>query len=672
LLYIIDAISKEKYIIIFFFFNICTGPKQNHLPREMSMDPFLIGMQPATASPYANNISPRQANSRHMSTTAVGGNTGYPGIPSDHFINNSYMHLPYSTTMESDRRQQLGLQQPLGYHPTPIQTIGAHPIHPQESRYSTQYMGYTHPELSTSRVPDARYPLMNGYTPIPTSKRPRDRSSRESKSKKKRSDVVTGGSSSSSSSVRKGPTVTKSTSPLQDIRSPSNISIKTGTIRDSRPTVIDLSRSQEPVQSSVSVSSSASSRKKGQITNYVERQSSPTDVVEDVPLDSATWLETIPFFELEAATGNNPRAEAFLSTYRTFDDVTSWAKRKKDQRATFTISFCSTENGPGEIVAAACLFWEYINSEAYACLPYFSTMFGMRSKKLGMILVHFMLSRVRIDGYERLYLPATRKAQSFWERMGAKEIVRPDEVHTKEVIEEMHCFSSSTTALMCIELNRPYPTKPLLPDHADLEEASMAGLFFKAVRHDPLCRAAAMMEALDVQKLRNLRIKGWSPIHESVQRDDPDEAYKMTKLLLERNCLPNPMDDDWKQTPLYFAANQDRRDVAELLVECNADVNHRDVHHQPALFYAAKHNSMNIARYFVEVLGVSPNVKDKAGRRAVTYAKQSDENGSHQEIIDYLEGMDRKKAVPKATNRNGRRGGGGNTRSNAGRPRGFR
>jgi len=166
-----------------------------------------------------------------------------------------------------------------------------------------------------------------------------------------------------------------------------------------------------------------------------------------------------------------------------------------------------------------------------------------------------------------------------------------------------------------------------------------------------------------------MRINGWSPIHESVQRDDADEALILTKQLLSKNCLPNPMDDDWKQTPLYFAANQDRKNVAALLIEYAADMNHRDVYHQPALFYAAKHASMDIARYFIEELGISPSLKDKAGRKAITYAKMSDEKGSHQEIIEYLEEREalrkgsKSKAGPKKKGNPWSRAGSGRTRS---------
>jgi len=374
-------------------------------------------------------------------------------------------------------------------------------------------------------------------------------------------------------------------------------------------------------------------------------------------LETSYWLESVPFLELEASSGNNQRAEEFLSAYRTFDDVSAWKKRNKDQRATFTISFSSTD-GPGTVVGAACLFWEYINNEAYVCLPYFGTMFGMRSKKLGMILVHYMLGRVHADGYERLYLPATKKAQSFWERMGATEITCPDALHTKEVIDEMHCFSASTTTLMCIELKGNCPSKPLLPSYSDLEHANMAGTFFRRARMGDYYQAAALIETFDIENLRELRIKGWSPLHESVQRDDPNEALKLTQLLLERKCNPNARDDEWKQTPLYYCANMDRVDIARLLVQFDADVNHRDIHHQPALFYAAKHNAIQVAKYLIEDLGISPGIKDKAGRRAIMYAKQANTDGSHRAIIEYLEDREakRKKITPKAAASSARAG----------------
>eukprot|EP00397_Hematodinium_sp_SG-2012_P039468 GEMP01043095.1.p1 GENE.GEMP01043095.1~~GEMP01043095.1.p1 ORF type:complete len:435 (+),score=72.10 GEMP01043095.1:95-1399(+) len=321
-------------------------------------------------------------------------------------------------------------------------------------------------------------------------------------------------------------------------------------------------------------------------------------------LETGYWLKSVPFLELEASTGDNERAERFLSQYRTFDDVSAWKKR-----------------------------------------------FGMRSKKLGMILVHFMLGRVLADGYERLYLPATNKAKTFWERMGAVEIKHPDSIHTKEIIDEMHCFSAATTSLMCIELTGESPKKPNLPSSDDLERASVAGIFFRTVRCGQFFQAAALIESTDREQLVEMRIKGWSPLHESVQRDDPAEALQLTRLLLERQCNANAKDDEWKQTPLYFAANMDRVRIAQLLVEYTGDVNHRDVHHQPALFYAAKHNSLDVAKYFIEALGVSPSIKDKAGRRAIMYARQANTDASHVNIIEYLDEQEakrRKIAAPKA------------------------
>jgi len=222
------------------------------------------------------------------------------------------------------------------------------------------------------------------------------------------------------------------------------------------------------------------------------------------------------------------------------------------------------------------------------------------------------------------------------------------------VIEEMHCFSSSTTTLMVIELKEEIPPRPNVPPYEDLEEASASGLFFRTVRCGPYFQAAALIESIDRHHLGDMRIKGWSPLHESVQREDASEARHLTKLLLANRCDPNAKDDEWQQTPLYFAANMDRVGIAKMLVEYNADANHRDIHYQPALFYAAKHNSMDVAKYFIGELGISPNVKDKAGRRAMFYARQANADASHAEIIAYLEeqeGKRRRIAVPKTPGR---------------------
>jgi len=75
-------------------------------------------------------------------------------------------------------------------------------------------------------------------------------------------------------------------------------------------------------------------------------------------------------------------------------------------------------------------------------------------------------------------------------------------------------------------------------------------------------------------------------------------------------------------------------------------VAHRDVNYQPALFYAAKYNAVKLVDFFIRSCGMSANMKDKQGRRAIFYAKQENDakvvgktgkQGSHAEVIRYLE-----------------------------------
>jgi len=375
----------------------------------------------------------------------------------------------------------------------------------------------------------------------------------------------------------------------------------------------------------------------------------PDTLSPSVQLETCYWLRSTPFLELEATCGDNKLAEEFLCQYRTFDDISAWKKRPVENRATFTISFASSDSPHKEIVGAACLFWEFIHDQAYVCLPYFGTMFGLRNKKLGMILVHFMIGRIRSDGYDHLYLPATSKAKTFWERMGGVEVKRPNDTHTKEVIEEMHCFSAASTTLMVIELQKDAPTKPNLPPYEDIEKASVSGIFFRTMRCGPYFQAAALIESVDRNHLIDMYIKGWSPLHETVQRQDAREALHLTQLLLKVHCNPDARDDEWEQTPLYFAATLDRVEIAKILVQYAANPDHRDVHHQPALFYAARHNAIDVVKYFVEDCGLEVNTKDKANRRAILYARQENANGSHANMIAYLEEEEakRRKAAPK-------------------------
>lgn len=131
-------------------------------------------------------------------------------------------------------------------------------------------------------------------------------------------------------------------------------------------------------------------------------------------------------------------------------------------------------------------------------------------------------------------------------------------------------------------------------------------------------------------------VRGWTLMHESVQRKKEGEAYDLTCQLIKCQASVNAEDQAFKQTPLFFASNHDHIDVIRLLVNNKADPHHRDSNHQLALFYAAKHNSLEACKFFVLECNVRANEPDWLRRSAITYATEENKKGSHTAVIEFL------------------------------------
>eukprot|EP00392_Amoebophrya_sp_AT5.2_P004011 g4016.t1 len=364
------------------------------------------------------------------------------------------------------------------------------------------------------------------------------------------------------------------------------------------------------------------------------------------------------------------------------------------------------------------------------CIPYFGTIFGLRGMKMGEILVHYILEilsktmwsrrdheiryneistsslRGRAGGLNarrakrrvcEVYLPATKKAVSFWTKMGGQliEVLAEDEEHSSSssngggnpgaegsssggggggavaaskqvnycapglelgtrggasssalvagnqyqhicpgtVAEEMHCFSQSTTQLYYIDYLEVLERKrvPSLPSEAQFYQQYKTAEHFQMVRRDDACGAQLRAFLFPPAEVKQT-IQGWSLLHESAQ----SSCNKLVEACLRKKVDPNVVDNEWRQTPLFYAANLNQAEAIRIMVKAGAKPKHPDFNGQPALFYAAKHNALDTAKLFVEEFNVDKKTKDSLKRTAYYYACQSDQNGSHAAIKEYL------------------------------------
>lgn len=371
------------------------------------------------------------------------------------------------------------------------------------------------------------------------------------------------------------------------------------------------------------------------------------------------------------------------------------------------------------VLGAAALYWSFCGDKMSietreggeeevdipsVCIPYYGTGYGTRGTKLGEMLMCYIgeiLSKTiwthpdHVLKYEKytlqndprtrrsanrkdreaerggegprrfveIYVPATPRAESFWKKMGGLSQEASEGNHLlqvpESVVEEMHCFSKSSTTLYWINYlhlltNFPSPPKmlgnisdqrlaknlPSLPNAARINAAASRACSFRAVRKGGfeagICRFSGLLFDAQIKE----GVNNWSILHEAVQRRDVGEATAFTHQLLKKKIPPNMCDADWKQSPIFFAANMNRAGIIELVCQHGAKPKQNDLNGQTTLYYAARAGAMETAKLLVEKYHVDPMKRDRCGRLAMTYAEQSDKNGSHAEMIAFLRGED--------------------------------
>ena len=70
---------------------------------------------------------------------------------------------------------------------------------------------------------------------------------------------------------------------------------------------------------------------------------------------------------------------------------------------------------------------------------------------------------------------------------------------------------------------------------------------------------------------------------------------------------------------LFSAVIYDKQQLAEILIDCGADINAKDIHDHTALLCAVNENKIDVVKWLIE-LGADVNVKMSAGYNVLTYA----------------------------------------------------
>eukprot|EP00035_Acanthoeca_spectabilis_P028145 m.469369 g.469369 ORF g.469369 m.469369 type:complete len:818 (-) comp28448_c0_seq1:9-2462(-) len=153
-------------------------------------------------------------------------------------------------------------------------------------------------------------------------------------------------------------------------------------------------------------------------------------------------------------------------------------------------------------------------------------------------------------------------------------------------------------------------------------------------------------DMLDLGAQANIKLSSSSdmpPLCVAIQRKDAGIA----KLLLNAGANPSAQCFN-KWTPLIFAANMRPRvakkgeveaqvQIAQMLIEANADLDMQDLHGNTALFHSAAQNSPRMVTLLVEA-GCNVHLTTKKGKTALDAAKQADSS----EIVKLLGGSEDK------------------------------
>ena len=122
---------------------------------------------------------------------------------------------------------------------------------------------------------------------------------------------------------------------------------------------------------------------------------------------------------------------------------------------------------------------------------------------------------------------------------------------------------------------------------------------------------------------------GRAALHEAARRGD----LEMAQTLLQHNADPNIQDHEG-QIPLHWASEYGRTNVARLLLEQGVDVNARTEDGSTPLHLASKNGELEVARLLIEH-GADRDAEDHKGRTPFQVASKNGESGMAELLSDH-------------------------------------
>jgi len=323
--------------------------------------------------------------------------------------------------------------------------------------------------------------------------------------------------------------------------------------------------------------------------------------------------------------------EELMTSYSTFTNIDIY--KEQDKKNKFCLAMALDDKYP---IAATLLFtFETSKGEGTGvCLPYMATRFGFRGFGLGELLLRRLKAALWEQGISEVYVPATSSASGFWKRNHATPVAT--KFCDPKIIE--HCCVFNGTTLLVLKTNSGSTVNSLNFEVCGNLD-TMLRLYAVSKRFHALS-TEDYKTCLKIVKGKNVafdKVKGWTLLFEAVQRSSSKEAFNLCLHLLNDGADPNQVEDSFRQTPIFFAANKGHIDVIRLLIERKADPMRRDRNHQVALYYAAKNNHLTAVKYFVKECKIYAYISDYLRRTPLTYAFEENKDGSHDAVIKFLQ-----------------------------------
>lgn len=158
--------------------------------------------------------------------------------------------------------------------------------------------------------------------------------------------------------------------------------------------------------------------------------------------------------------------------------------------------------------------------------------------------------------------------------------------------------------LVALKLNNYEITKLLLEQNVSLDIVSdlKENIYFYLVRSHNLDLFKYFYDK-NPEALKSKNYMGESLLHISVKLMD----YQMTKFLLEKGMLPN-LSDDFKVTPIFYAAKNNDKELISLLIDNGAIIEFNNAYHE-SVFDLCDEGTKSFIEYKIDSVSYSKYIK---------------------------------------------------------------